>query len=65
MAAHRFRRFNGAKCFYVAGAAGGTFAFALWGFRTLNIAVALLAVGFVTDQLSPLSIREEKEQSER
>jgi len=49
----------------VAGAAGGTFAFALWGFRTLNIAVALLAVGFVTDQLSPLSIREEKEQSER
>jgi len=51
--------------FYVAGAAGGTFAFALWGFRTLNIAVALLAVGFVTDQLSPLSIREEKEQSER
>jgi uncharacterized membrane protein YoaK (UPF0700 family) len=51
--------------FYVGGAAAGTWVFAFWGLRTLFIAVAMLMVGLITDQIAPLSILEEKEQSER
>jgi uncharacterized membrane protein YoaK (UPF0700 family) len=51
--------------FYVAGAAGGTWAFGVWGISSLLGAVASLAGVFVMDQFVPLSMREEKEQSER
>ena len=51
--------------FHVGGAAAGTWAFSLWGMHALFVAITLLAVGVVTDQVSPLSIREEQEQSER
>lgn len=50
--------------FYVTGAAAGTWTFGLWRMHALFCAVALLVTGIFTDQLSPLSIREEKEQSE-
>jgi uncharacterized membrane protein YoaK (UPF0700 family) len=50
--------------FYVAGAVAGTWAFALWRLRALLVPVGLLAVSLVTDQFWPLSIQEEKEQSE-
>jgi uncharacterized membrane protein YoaK (UPF0700 family) len=50
--------------FYVGGAALGTWSFGSWGLRALFIAIGLLAVGFAADQFWPLSIKEEKEQSE-
>jgi uncharacterized membrane protein YoaK (UPF0700 family) len=50
--------------FYVGGAAIGTWAFSSLGLRTLFIAVGLLLISLATDQFFPLSIREEKEQSE-
>lgn len=51
--------------FYVGGAAFGTWSYYMWGLRALYFAIGPLAIGIVTDQFSPLSIREEKEQSER
>jgi uncharacterized membrane protein YoaK (UPF0700 family) len=50
--------------FYVGGAAIGTWTFSSLGLRTLFIAVGLLLISLATDQFFPLSIREEKEQSE-
>jgi len=50
--------------FYVAGAALGTASFQTWGVRSLFIAVALLFLVLAVDQFHPLSIEEEKEQSE-
>jgi uncharacterized membrane protein YoaK (UPF0700 family) len=50
--------------FYGAGAVIGTTSFQSWGVESLFIAVALLAVVLATDQFRPLSIKEEKEQSE-
>jgi len=54
----------GVWLFYVGGAAMGTWSFNSWGLRALFIAIGLLAVGLATDQFWPLSIKEEKEQSE-
>ena len=51
--------------FYVVGAVAGTLSFESWGLQSLFIAVGLLAIGIVTDRFRPLSIKEEKEQSER
>lgn len=50
---------------YVAGAAAGTWAFLHWEMRVLLFAIVFLGVVFVTDQFWPLSIEEEREQSER
>lgn len=50
---------------YVGGAAFGTWFFPIAGLRGLYLAVALLMIAIAADQFSPLSIREEKEQSER
>jgi uncharacterized membrane protein YoaK (UPF0700 family) len=50
---------------YVAGAAGGTAAYMNWGVRALFVAIAALAIGIITDFFHPLSIEEEREQSER
>jgi uncharacterized membrane protein YoaK (UPF0700 family) len=52
-------------CSYVAGAAFGTWSFDLWELKALFVAIGLLALGLVADALRPLSIQEEKEQSER
>jgi uncharacterized membrane protein YoaK (UPF0700 family) len=52
-------------CFYVGGAAFGAWSYRFWGFRSLFVAVGLLAVGIATDLFWPLAIKEEKEQSER
>lgn len=49
---------------YVAGAALGTWSFFSWGLHALFIAVGLLILSLATDQFWPISIREEKEQSE-
>lgn len=51
--------------FYVVGAVAGTLSFEPWGLQSLFIAVGILAIGIVTDRFWPLSIKEEKEQSER
>jgi uncharacterized membrane protein YoaK (UPF0700 family) len=51
--------------FYVSGAAVGTLLFEDWKLRVLLIALGMIAVGIVTDQIWPLAIEEEKEQSER
>jgi uncharacterized membrane protein YoaK (UPF0700 family) len=51
--------------FYVAGAAFGTWSFGLLGLRAIFTAIAILAVALAIDAVSPLSIEEEKEQSER
>jgi uncharacterized membrane protein YoaK (UPF0700 family) len=51
--------------FYVVGAVAGTLSFESWGLQSLSIAVGILAIGIVTDRFWPLSIKEEKEQSER
>lgn len=56
---------TGVWLFYVGGAAMGTWSFNSWGLRALFIAIGLLAIGFATDQFRPLSVKEEKEQSER
>ncbi|MDE3110767.1 MAG: hypothetical protein KGL02_12595 [Acidobacteriota bacterium] len=50
---------------YVLGAAGGTASFLKIGTRTLLLAIIGIAVGIVTDLVRPLSIEEEREQSER
>lgn len=51
--------------FYVLGAAGGTASYLRWNIRALYVATAGLVIGIVTDVFSPLSIEEEREQSER
>ncbi len=50
---------------YVLGAAGGTAVYMKWGMRTLFVASAGLIIGIVTDLFTPLSVEEEREQSER
>ncbi len=52
-------------CFFVGGAAFGTWTFGFWGMRALFTAVGLLAFALAIDAIWPLSIEEEKEQSER
>lgn len=52
-------------CCYVAGATFGTWSFGLWGIRALSFAIVLLVFALVVDGFSPLSMEEEKEQSER
>jgi uncharacterized membrane protein YoaK (UPF0700 family) len=52
-------------CFYVGGAAFGTWSFDLWKIRALFVAVALLVFSLVAARFWPLSIQEEQEQSER
>jgi uncharacterized membrane protein YoaK (UPF0700 family) len=52
-------------CCYVAGAAFGTWSFAIWNLRALFVAIALLGLSLVVDEFCPLSIQEEREQSER
>ncbi|MGB7436655.1 MAG: YoaK family protein [Candidatus Acidiferrum sp.] len=49
---------------HAGGAVLGTWSFGFWGLRALFIAVGLLGVSLLTDQIRPLSVREEKEQSE-
>lgn len=51
--------------FYVSGAAFGTWSYTEWGLRSLFVAVGLLLIAIATDQIVPLSIEEEVEQSER
>jgi uncharacterized membrane protein YoaK (UPF0700 family) len=51
--------------FYVAGAAFGTWAFNALGVHALFAAIAILVAALAIDGISPLSIEEEKEQSER
>jgi uncharacterized membrane protein YoaK (UPF0700 family) len=51
--------------FYAGGAAAGTWAFLRWEMRVLLFAIVLLGIVVATDQFWPLSIEEEKEQSER
>ncbi len=51
--------------FYVAGAILGTWSFNNWKLKALSIAIALLILCLAVDQWWPLSIEEEKEQSER
>lgn len=51
--------------FYVGGAAFGTWAFGQWGMRALFTAIAILMFALAVDAVWPLSIEEEKEQSER
>ncbi|MGH9572463.1 MAG: YoaK family protein [Candidatus Acidiferrales bacterium] len=51
--------------FYVSGAAFGTWSYTEWGLRSLFVAIGLLLIGIATDQIVPLSIEEEAEQSER
>ena len=50
---------------YVLGAAGGTAAFLKFGMRTLFLAIIGMAIAISTDLVKPLSIEEEREQSER
>jgi uncharacterized membrane protein YoaK (UPF0700 family) len=50
---------------YVLGAAGGTASFIRWGFRALFVGIAGLMVGIAADVARPLSVEEEREQSER
>ena len=56
---------TGVWIFYVAGAGIGSWFFSQWGLGTLFLAACLLVLAVVTDQFWPLSIEEEKEQSER
>ncbi|MGH9740118.1 MAG: YoaK family protein [Candidatus Acidiferrales bacterium] len=51
--------------FYMFGAIGGTASFMRWHMHALFVAVAGLAIGMATDLFTPLSIEEEREQSER
>ena len=51
--------------FYVLGAVGGTASYVKWGFRALFVAIAGLVAGIATDLVKPLSVEEEREQSER
>jgi uncharacterized membrane protein YoaK (UPF0700 family) len=50
---------------YLAGAAAGSASYVKWGLRALFVAAAGLAIGIVTDLFTPLSVEEEREQSER
>lgn len=50
---------------YVLGAIAGTASYLRWGIQALFVAIAGLALGIVTDAFAPLSIEEEREQSER
>ncbi|MDE3168714.1 MAG: hypothetical protein KGL75_01120 [Acidobacteriota bacterium] len=50
---------------YVPGAARETASFLKIGMRTLFLAIIGMAIGIVTDLVKPLSIEEEREQSER
>jgi uncharacterized membrane protein YoaK (UPF0700 family) len=50
---------------YIAGAALGSWSYLSWGIRSLLIAVGALLVGIVTDLFRPLSVQEERDQSER
>jgi uncharacterized membrane protein YoaK (UPF0700 family) len=50
---------------YVAGAAFGTWCFDAWRLRALLVAIACLAISITVDGLSPLSVQEEREQSEQ
>ena len=52
-------------CTYAAGAIVGTGLASKWAIRTLFLPVALLCVGIIADQMLPLSVEEEKDQSER
>lgn len=49
---------------YLSGALAGSWLYRPWGLRTLYFAVALLLAVIAIDQFHPLSIEEEKEQSE-
>ena len=51
--------------FFVGGAAFGTWTFGLWGMRALFTSIAILLFALLIDVVWPLSIEEEKEQSER
>lgn len=51
--------------FYVLGAAGGTASYMRWGFAALFVAIAAMVIGIATDLVTPLSVEEEREQSER
>lgn len=50
---------------YVLGAVGGTASYLRWGMLALLVAIAGLVVGIATDLFAPLSVAEEREQSER
>lgn len=50
---------------YVLGAIGGTASYLRWGILALLVAIAGLVVGIATDLFAPLSVAEEREQSER
>jgi uncharacterized membrane protein YoaK (UPF0700 family) len=51
--------------FYVGGALAGSLSYQPWGIRTLFIAAGLLLLTVAIDQVRPLAIEEEREQSER
>lgn len=50
---------------YALGAIAGTGSYVIWGIRALFVAIAGLALSVVTDIYAPLSVAEEREQSER
>lgn len=50
---------------YLSGALVGSWLYGRWGLRTLYLAVVPLLTVIAIDQLHPLSVEEEKEQSER
>lgn len=50
---------------YVLGAVAGTASYLRWGIEALFIAIAGLIVGVASDLFAPLSVAEEREQSER
>jgi uncharacterized membrane protein YoaK (UPF0700 family) len=50
---------------YVLGAVAGTAGYLRWGIQSLLVATAGLALCIVTDVFAPLSVAEEREQSER
>ncbi len=52
-------------CTYTVGAIAGTGLASKWELRSLFIPVALLCVAVIADQVLPLAIEEEKDQSER
>jgi uncharacterized membrane protein YoaK (UPF0700 family) len=52
-------------CLYLAGAVCGTFLTDLWSFKSLFVPSAVLLAVIVVDQRQPLSLEEEKDQSER
>ena len=50
---------------YLAGAITGTWAQGRWQLRSLYAPVAIVCLGIVADQIRPLAVEEEKDQSER